>query len=305
MIEIKSVVKIYDKTVALNGVSLTIQKGDFFGLLGPNGAGKSTLMNLMVTYLDADSGSISYDGVDISRDTISIKQKTGFVPQTIALYDDLSAEENLTIFGGFFQIPASVLRARMVEALSAVGLFERRKDKVKTFSGGMKRRLNIIASLLHKPTILLCDEPTVGIDPQSRNAIFEYLELLNNQGMTIVYTTHYMEEAERMCKNIAIIDKGEIIATGTLQQLLSIYPSAGDIILRDAISLPSVLRDIPEKYPCETSGSDMIIKPPKDVPLSRIFQVLEEYNVPPLNIELRRPQLEELFLHLTGRSLRD
>ena len=305
MIELKSVVKKYGNTIALNGVSLTIQKGDFFGLLGPNGAGKSTLMNLMVTYLAADSGTISYDSVDITRDTASIKQKTGFVPQTIALYDDLSAEENLSIFGSFYQIPAPVLRARMMESLSAVGLYDRRKDKVKAFSGGMKRRLNIIASLLHKPTILLCDEPTVGIDPQSRNAIFDYLELLNREGMTIVYTTHYMEEAERMCKNIAIIDTGEIIATGTLQQLLNLYPSSGDIIVRDAQLYAECIRNTAQHYPCEFSGDDLIIKPPKELPLSGIFHALEQCGVPPLSIELRRPQLEELFLHLTGRSLRD
>lgn len=212
MIFIKNITKQFPTVTALENFSLTIHRGEFFGLLGPNGAGKSTLMSLLVGYLDPDGGEIFFDKEKITRDSLQSRKTIGLVPQSLALYEDLSALSNLEIFGSFFHIEKKILHERIEEKLHAVQLFDRRKDKVKTFSGGMKRRLNLVASLLHEPEILLCDEPTVGVDPQSRNAIFDYLQSLNKQGKTIVYTTHYMEEVERLCNRIAIIDAGKVIA---------------------------------------------------------------------------------------------
>jgi len=206
MIRISDVTKKFPTVTALQNVSLTVADGEFFGLLGPNGAGKSTLMNLLIGYLDPDAGEIFVGDEKVTRDNLEARKNIGLVPQSLALYDDISAQENLEIFGSFYHIEKRTLRDRIEERLRAVELYDRRKDKVSTFSGGMKRRLNLIASLLHDPSLLLCDEPTVGVDPQSRNAIFDYLEMLNREGKTIVYTTHYMEEAERLCTRIAIID---------------------------------------------------------------------------------------------------
>ncbi|HEY6906100.1 MAG TPA: ABC transporter ATP-binding protein, partial [Ignavibacteriaceae bacterium] len=221
MISINNVTKKFALTTALNNVSLEINDNEFFGLLGPNGAGKSTLMNLMIGYLDADEGGIIVDGNKISSGSLFLRKTIGLVPQSLALYEDISARENLEIFGSFYGIPKRDLRYIIADQLKMVGLFERKNEKVKTYSGGMKRRLNLAASLLHDPKIILCDEPTVGIDPQSRNAIFDYLEALNNKGKTIIYTTHYMEEAERLCSRIAVIDFGRIISTGTVDELLN------------------------------------------------------------------------------------
>ena len=220
MISIQHVTKKYATVTALDAISLEIQRQEFFGLLGPNGAGKTTLMNLLVGYINLDGGTITIDTAPVTQDSLEVRKNIGYVPQTLALYDELSAQENLEIFGQLFDIPKKLLKERIQEQLQAVELYDRRKSKVKSFSGGMKRRLNIIASLLHDPKVLLCDEPTVGVDPQSRNAIFDFLTSLNKQGKTIIYTTHYMEEAERLCSRIGIIDHGKIIALGTIDQLL-------------------------------------------------------------------------------------
>lgn len=209
MIKLKKVNKSFKTIKALNDVSLEIQQGEFFGLLGPNGAGKSTTMNLLIGYLSADSGNILINGEEVSINGINFRKNIGFVPQSLALYNELSAVENLRIFGSFYNLSKTTIEEQISSYLNAVGLYDRRKEEVKNFSGGMKRRLNLIAALLHKPKVLLCDEPTVGVDPQSRNAIFDFLEKLNSEGLTIVYTTHYMEEAERMCNRVAIIDSGK------------------------------------------------------------------------------------------------
>ena len=221
MISIKNITRKFPEVTALDNVSLDIKEKEFFGLLGPNGAGKSTLMNLLIGYLDSDEGEILVDGEKMSTTSLALRKKIGLVPQSLAVYEDISAKKNLEIFGSFYGIDKKDLRYVIAEKLKMVGLFDRKDDKVKTFSGGMKRRLNLAASLLHDPDIILCDEPTVGIDPQSRNAIFDYLESLNDEGKTIIYTTHYMEEAERLCSRIAVIDFGHIISVGTLEELLN------------------------------------------------------------------------------------
>ena len=218
MLFIQDVVKRYGALTALNGVSLQVKAGEFFGLLGPNGAGKSTLMSLVAGLRAADAGTLTLDGGALTTTDPAGRLALGLVPQHIALYQELSADQNLRIFGQLYGLRGAGLRQRVDAALAAVQLTARRKDQVKTFSGGMQRRLNLAAALLHRPKLLLCDEPTVGVDPQSRNAIFEYLERLNREGLTIIYSTHYMEEATRLCSRIGIIDQGKILALGTLDE---------------------------------------------------------------------------------------
>jgi ABC-2 type transport system ATP-binding protein len=305
MINVQHLTKKYASLTALDGVTLEVQRQEFFGLLGPNGAGKTTLMNLLVGYINPDGGTIAIDGERVTQDTLEIRKKIGFVPQSIALYDELSARDNLEIFGRMFDIPGKLLKERIDEQLKAVELYDRRKDKVKTYSGGMKRRLNMIASLLHDPKVLLCDEPTVGVDPQSRNAIFEFLIGLNKQGKTIVYTTHYMEEAERLCSLIGIIDHGKIIALGTTDKLLEQLSYDETIAI---VKNPSTEenRAAFEKFGALLEEDDHYeLKPAQGFRLSDFFAGIEKRGIKYSWVDLRRPTLEALFLQLTGRRLRD
>ncbi len=305
MIDINNITKKFPATTAIDNISLRIGEKEFFGLLGPNGAGKSTLMNLLIGYLDADNGEILIDGEKMTMGSLELRKKIGLVPQSLALYEDISAKENLEIFGSFYGISKKDLRYIIAEKLKMVGLFERKGDNVKTFSGGMKRRLNLAASLLHDPDIILCDEPTVGIDPQSRNAIFDYLEALNEQGKTIIYTTHYMEEAERLCSRIAIIDSGRIISQGTIDELLqgleykqSISITKSPVTEKNINSFKqfgTIIED-PDKYE---------LQPDDGLVLSDFYKKAEETGINYTFINIRRPSLEALFLSLTGRSLRD
>ena len=305
MISIDHVTKRFPSVTAVDGVSLNIEKQEFFGLLGPNGAGKSTLMSLLTGYQNADSGSITIDGREVTPDSLGIREEIGFVPQSLAIYDEMSAQENLEMFGGLFTISPKQLKERIESQLNAVGLFERRKDRVKTFSGGMKRRLNLIASLLHDPQVLLCDEPTVGVDPQSRNAIFDFLEGLKKDGKTIVYTTHYMEEAERLCDRVAIIDHGTIIALGTTDELLDKLPYDETVIVTKN-QFTMAKRKVFEQFGELRDNEDHIeLLPKSGFALSRFFESLEQNNLKYSWVELHRPTLEALFLRLTGRTLRD
>jgi ABC-2 type transport system ATP-binding protein len=305
MIQIKNVTKRFPTVTALDNISLIIREKEFFGLLGPNGAGKTTLMNLLVGYLNLDAGEILIAGEKVTQDGLQTRKNIGLVPQSLALYDDISAEANLEIFGSFFHIEKKLLKERTKEMLESVQLYDRRKDKVKTFSGGMKRRLNLISSLLHDPPLLLCDEPTVGVDPQSRNAIFDYLQMLNQQGKTIVYTTHYMEEAERLCNRIAIIDSGKIIAEGTLDQLLERLTYEESIsILRNPVTTQKI--DVFKQFGTLIDENDHYeLKPKEGFQLSAFFTSIEQNGISYKLVEMHKPTLEALFLHLTGRRLRD
>ncbi|MGD0591190.1 MAG: ABC transporter ATP-binding protein [Bacteroidota bacterium] len=305
MINIQQITKKYPTATALDAVTLEVQRQEFFGLLGPNGAGKTTLMNLLVGYINPDSGTITIDGDNVTQDTLDIRKKIGFVPQSLALYDELTAQENLEVFGQMFDIQRKLLKKRIEEQLHAVELYERRKDKVKTFSGGMKRRLNIIASLLHDPKVLLCDEPTVGVDPQSRNAIFDFLTSLNKQGKTIIYTTHYMEEAERLCSRIGIIDHGKIIALGTIDELLEkLAYEETIVIIKNPLTAKN--RAVFEKFGTLLEEDDRYeLKPVEGFLLSDFFAGIERKGIKYSWVELHRPTLEALFLQLTGRRLRD
>ena len=228
-VQVNDLKKTFGKIEAVNGVSFTIGKSEIFGLLGPNGAGKSTTINMMCGYLEPTSGDTLIDGLSITKEPLRVKRLIGVVPQEIALYKDLNPLENLDFFGQLYNMPAKARKARAVDVLQFVGLYERRKDAVKTFSGGMQRRINMAIAMMHQPSLLLMDEPTVGVDPQSRENIFDTIEKLRDQGTTILYTTHYMEEAERLCNHIAIMDEGRIIAMGTLEQLLALRDQAREV----------------------------------------------------------------------------
>ncbi|MFA5404558.1 MAG: ABC transporter ATP-binding protein [Ignavibacteria bacterium] len=305
MIQIKNISKRYKTITALDDVSLVIKPGEFFGLLGPNGAGKSTLMNLLAGYIEADKGSITFKNDIVSRESLHIRKKFGLAPQSLALYEDLSAEANLKIFGGLYNVDKDRMKASIEDKLYTAGLYERRKDLVKTFSGGMKRRLNLIAALLHEPKVLLCDEPTVGIDPQSRNAIFDYLLKINKEGITVIYTTHYMEEAERLCKKIAIIDFGKIIALGTKDELLDLLPYKEEIFIEKNTNVTENLNLLGRFGEVITKDDKYEIKLNEESKLSDVFKILENSGINYRNVEFQNPSLEELFLNLTGRRLRD
>ena len=305
MISIKNVTKKFSKVTALDNISIEINEKEFFGLLGPNGAGKSTLINLLVGYFHADSGELLISGKKVGRNNFEVRKKIGLVPQSIALYDDISAQENLEIIGSFYNIRKNLLRAIIAENLNRVELYERRKDKVKGFSGGMKRRLNIAAGLLHDPAVLLCDEPTVGVDPQSRNAIFDYLEKLNSEGKTIIYTTHYMEEAERLCSRIAIIDHGKIITSGSLDKLIQLLPYKQTIQINKN-HVTETKKELFNKFGAIIDGQEMYELTPFDnIKFSEFFKAMEDNGIAYNYIDIQKPTLEALFLHLTGRRLRD
>jgi len=221
IVEARDLHKTFGDREAVRGVSLTIRSGEIYGLLGPNGAGKSTTINMLATYLAPTSGTATVAGMPVTAGA-RVKRIIGVVPQEIALYDDMTAAENMRFFGEIYGIVGSALADRITDLLTLVGLNDRRDDKVSEYSGGMKRRLNLAVSVIHRPRFLMLDEPTVGVDPQSREALFELTEKLRDDGMAILYTTHYMEEAERLCNRIAIMDEGQIVAQGTLEDLLTL-----------------------------------------------------------------------------------
>jgi ABC-2 type transport system ATP-binding protein len=220
MIEINGLVKRYGQRAAVDGVSFSVREGEIFGLLGPNGAGKTTTLSILSTLLEPDAGQVSIGSFDLAREAARIKPLIGYVPQELALFPTLSAWDNLAFFGRIYRLSGPVLKERINAVLDLVGLRDRAGDAVKTFSGGMQRRLNIAVGLIHQPRILFLDEPTVGVDPQSRIFIFEHVESLKAEGMTVLYTTHYMEEAERLCDRVAIMDRGQVLALDTTKNLI-------------------------------------------------------------------------------------
>ena len=305
MLALRSVTKRYGAITALDGVSLSIAPGEFFGLLGPNGAGKSTLMSLVAGLRSPDAGGITLNGRPLSAGDPTARAGLGLVPQSIALYEDLSAEQNLRIFGELYGLRGAVLKARIDEALTTVQLGDRRHDQVKTFSGGMQRRLNLVAALLHRPRLLLCDEPTVGIDPQSRNAIFELLEARVREGLTVIYSTHYMEEATRLCSRIGIIDHGKIHALGTLDELLTRLPFEEEIRFAASPDTAPLTARLAGQGELTTLDGTHRFRPRADYQLSVFFTLTESLGLPARLFTSQRPTLEALFLHLTGRHLRE
>ncbi len=311
MLEVIGLRKTYGNLIAVDGVSLKAGNGETIGLLGPNGAGKTTTVSIIAGLVTPDAGEVRIGGRILSGDTDSAKRHIGLVPQDLGLYDEMSAHENLHLFGALYGLEGAHLKRVMDESLDLVGLRERAKDKVLNFSGGMKRRLNLAAALLHDPQLLLLDEPTVGVDPQSRNAIFDNLEVLKKRGKTLLYTTHYMEEAERLCDRLVIIDHGKVIADDTLQGLHRMVPVANLLTIEldngkmdglrveDLGSLAGVasvdLRGETLKIGVRDLAADS----------AGILQWLVDRGHSFQHLASERASLETVFLNLTGRSLRD
>ncbi|MCU1329992.1 MAG: transporter related [Bryobacterales bacterium] len=310
MLAARNLRKSYGPHVAVDGVSFDIARGETIGLLGPNGAGKTTTVSMISGLLRPDSGEVLIDGRAVTGDTDSIKHKIGLVPQDLALYDELPARDNLEFFGALYNLAGARLKRAADEALDLVGLTDRAKDKVSDFSGGMKRRLNLAAALMHDPDLLLLDEPTVGVDPQSRNAIFENLETLKKRGKTLLYTTHYMEEAERLCDRLVVIDHGKVIANDTLHGLYKLLPVTN--ILSIELENPECglrlaeVRAFAAVQSAELEAGILRIGVQNlaaDAPA--VLQWLVSNGYPYSHVVSDRPDLETVFLTLTGRSLRD
>jgi linearmycin/streptolysin S transport system ATP-binding protein len=307
ILEVVDLKKKYGRLEALKGVSFSVAEGELFGLLGPNGAGKTTLISILSCLLAPTSGSAKLGGQDLCLGYGSIRQQIGLVPQDVALYGELTARENLRFFGRLYGMKEHALDQRVEEVLDAIALADRANDRVQTFSGGMRRRLNLGASIMHEPRLLFLDEPTTGVDPQSRNRIFEEVRRLNGLGMTIIYTSHYMEEVQSLCTRVGILDHGELIAYDTVQNLL--HRLEGQIVFRmDSVPemLPARLQEVPGVKMKRFDG-DRFELTCGDVPnaLLRVAEVFVSLHVEPAHIEAHEPNLERVFLHLTGRALRD
>jgi len=311
MLEVIGLRKSYNDLVAVDGVSLRAGKGETIGLLGPNGAGKTTTVSIIAGLVHPDAGEVRINGRTLASDTDPAKRDIGLVPQDLGLYDEMSARENLHLFGALYGLDGAHLKRTMDEALDLVGLKERAKDKVLHFSGGMKRRLNLAAALLHDPQLLLLDEPTVGVDPQSRNAIFDNLEALKKRGKTLLYTTHYMEEAERLCDRLVIMDHGKVIADDTLQGLYRMVPVANLLTIELEVGRMNGLRaeevqSIPGVASVELRGDTLRIGV-RDLAADSagILTWLAARGYPFQHLASERASLETVFLNLTGRRLRD
>jgi len=308
-IAIKGLRKSYGDTIALDGIDLNIPSGRCYGFLGPNGAGKTTAMSIISTYLPADAGEITVGGIDAAKNPSGVRRMLGVVPQEASLYEDLSARENILFFGGLYGIDKAKLSKKTSELIDLLGLKERADEQVKRYSGGMKRRLNIACSIAHDPPIVLMDEPTVGIDPQSRNFIYEFIEGLSAQGRTIVYTSHYMEEVERLCHRVAIIDHGRIIAEGTKDELIEMVRGEDVVIIELGDIAADVLKPMLDKYaklsPIHEDGGIRFTGPGihKDVPA--FIKDFIDMGMTPKSLHIHEPNLETVFLKLTGRELRD
>jgi linearmycin/streptolysin S transport system ATP-binding protein len=310
MLEAHALKKSYGSVVAVDGVSLHAGAGETVGLLGPNGAGKTTTVSMIAGLVRPDSGSVKIEGRALGGDTDPNKRRIGLVPQDLALFDELTAEANLQLFAALYQLGGAAAKRAVGEALDLVGLADRARDRVKDYSGGMKRRLNLAAALLHDPQILLLDEPTVGVDPQSRNAIFDNLEVLKGRGKTLLYTTHYMEEAERLCDRVVIIDHGKVVADDTLQGLYRLLPvtnllaveledGRGGLPMEELQALPGVRSAKLEGGTLRVGVQDLSTETP------RILEWLVERGHLYRHVASERADLETVFLTLTGRSLRD
>lgn len=281
MIKIENITKRFGSRVVVDNLSLEIEQGKLFGLLGPNGAGKTTTINMIIGGLAPDQGHIEIKGLGAPGNQ-AVKRLLGVVPQTVALYELLTAQENLNFFGRLYGLHGKDLTGRIQHVLEIVNLEERRTERVNKFSGGMKRRLNIAAALLHSPSILILDEPTVGVDPQSRNSIFESLRFLKDEGCTIILTSHYLEEAQKLCDSVGIMDEGKLVAEGTVEKLIAEFGGK---------SLLTV----------ETSNGKTKIE--TDEPVKEIIRMNEVDAI--LSLHMESPNLEKAFLNITGKHLRD
>jgi len=308
IITVENLVKRYNGHTAVDGVSFEINRGEIFGLLGPNGAGKSTIISILCCLLEPTLGSVVIDGSDIRKNANNIKKIIGVVPQEISLYHTLTARENLVFYGKIYGLSGRALKTRVEALLDMVGLTERADDLLEGYSGGMKRRINIAAALLHEPRILYLDEPTTGVDPQSRRRIYDTIQDLNRQGMTVLLTTHQMEDAEKLCHRIAIVDKGKLIALDTQKGLLELVGESDLIhvqateISPDPVELIKRMPDVQKVSLDEGNITIQLVRGRES--LAGIIDILTSSGTRVESIYIKEPDLETLFLHLTGTSLR-
>ena len=309
MLKVENLFKSFGSINAVDGISFEVKRGEVFGLLGPNGAGKSTTISIISTLLPPTNGEILFEGESIFKNSKNLRQKLGIVPQDVALYPTLTGYENLRFWGNLYGIKGGSLKKRINEVAEIIGLNGRLKDKVDKYSGGMKRRLNIGAALLHEPELLIMDEPTVGIDPQSRSHILDTVLKLNTQGMTIIYTTHYMEEAEELCSRICVMDEGKIIASGTKQELVELVKEKTQINIKlDNISdnMIQIFKEIPGVFDAAIHEDTVsLFGENGDMLLADIVSKVSEKDCKIRSIDIQKPNLEAVFLHLTGKALRD
>ena len=306
-IRVRNLVKRYGELVAVDAVSFEVAEGEVFGLLGPNGAGKTTTISILSCITPPTSGSATISGVDVVTDSLTARSKIGVVPQEIALYPTLSAHDNLMFWGRMYGLPDRTLTRRVGELLDVVQLADRAKGRINTFSGGMKRRINIAAGLLHRPDVLFLDEPTVGIDPQTRRSILDLVKKLNAEGLTILYTTHYLEEAEFLCDRVGIMDEGKMIAMGTRDELTESIGATGVIAVRaDGLddTLVAWLGALPEVSDVARSEDGLTLNVVRGADLlPTIVEKLAGSGVDIHSLNVTVPNLESVFLHLTGKRL--
>jgi ABC-2 type transport system ATP-binding protein len=306
--------KDYGEIHAVQGVTFSVSAGEIFGLLGPNGAGKSTIISMLACLLEPTAGDALVMGHSVRREPMAVKAAIGVVPQDLALYEDLSARENLTFWGKMYGLRGALLTGRVDEVLRLIGLADRQKGRVSKFSGGMKRRLNIGVALLHRPKVLIMDEPTVGIDPQSRRNILDAVKELNHAGVTILYTTHYMEEAEELSDRIAIMDQGRVVALGTHAELVHIVGELHRVdLLLNAPPGPLVptwratdgVRSVTVVDAGQQPAAVTVLVDDSNRVLPRLFESATAAGVRIASVEIHEPNLETVFLHITGKALRD
>jgi len=311
ILEVQNLVKKFGDITAVDGVSFDIQEGEIFSLLGPNGAGKTTTISMLSCLLEPTSGDAIVGGYSVTQNALEVKNIIGVVPQEIALYEELSARENLNFWGQMYGLGGGALKTRVTEVLEQIGLADRAKDRIKTYSGGMKRRVNIGVGLLHKPHLLYMDEPTVGIDPQSRRSILDSVKDLNKAGMTVLYTTHYMEEAEELSHRVGIIDQGKMIAIGTQKELTQLVGENETLRLHtgenvDLQPLLAALQELPEVIHVSTSENMVVlIVPEADDALPPALIKADRLGYKIRSVDIQEPNLEAVFLKLTGKALRD
>jgi ABC-2 type transport system ATP-binding protein len=308
-IQVQNLQKCFGEFVAVTGIHFEVRQGEIFSLLGPNGAGKSTTISMLSCLLRPSNGDACVLGHSIIREPQKVKAMIGIVPQDIALYGDLSARENLNFWGRMYGLRGDVLAQRVDEVLEIIELTERQKDRVDKFSGGMKRRVNIGAALMHKPAVIIMDEPTVGIDPQSRRHILDNIKELNSQGMTVLYTTHYMEEAQELSDHIAIMDQGKVIACGTHAELVRMVGELDRIDLTLNADSETVIADWQATDGVHSvfaeDGHLTVLAEDSNQILPRLFEAASRARVRITSVDIQEPNLEAVFLHLTGKALRE
>jgi len=303
MIKAENLKKRFGSTVALDDVSFEVKNSETFGLLGPNGAGKTTTIQLLCGLLKPDSGIVTLNG-RTDPTLVDVRMSLGVVPQTLAIYEELSAEENLLFFGRIYGLSGRRLKERVSNCLEIAGLTQRRKERVSKYSGGMKRRLNMVCSFLHEPPLLLLDEPTVGVDPQSRNSIFDTIEAMKKQGLTIIYTTHYMEEAERLCDRVAILDHGKILDMDSVHNLIAKHGGTSHIeaVLEQSPSDPDKIRQLIDDKNIQFEEKKIRFQTGRPM---ESLAMLNRSGLRFLSLKVQTANLEDVFLNLTGRELRD